>query len=103
MVVIWRVTNVCAKMRPLREVPVIKVTVVATRKIPSRCEFTPARTTPPTCQKMLEARTSPLRSILAPVPTLTLPATLKIKTSVALPLMVMPVPVPVKETPVDQP
>jgi len=103
MVAIWRAVKVWDKRRPLIELPVIMVTVVATRKVPSRCEVVPATTVPATCQKMLEAKAPPLRMTRAPLSTRTLPATLKMKTSVAVPLMVMPVPAPVKETPVAHP
>jgi len=97
MVVVSRVTAVCTKTRPLREEPVPKAQLVFTSKIPSRCEVVPASTYPATCQKMFEARAPPLRRTRAPLPTMTLPVTLKMKTSEEEPLMVMP-PAAVKET-----
>jgi len=98
MVAESRVTAVWAKMRPLREEPVLKTTWVFTRKTPSRWDVVPASTYPATCQKTLEAKAPPVRRTCAPLPTMTLPVVLKMKMSEADPLMVMPLPAPEKET-----
>ena len=100
MVVLTRVTAVCARTRPLREEPALKVATVFTKKTPSRCEVVPASTNPATCQKMFDARAPPLRRTRAPPPTTTSPATLKMKTSEEEPRMVMS---PAKETDVVHP
>ena len=44
IVAIWRSARVCAKMRPLREDPVLKITSVLTKRMPSMWAPTPTWT-----------------------------------------------------------
>jgi hypothetical protein len=76
-----RVAAVLAKKRPLRDDPALKATLVATRKMPSRCEVVPASKSPATYHTMLEAFAPPARKTFAPLPSLTLPEVWKMKRS----------------------
>jgi len=85
IVFIWRTTDACAKTRPLTVLPVLKVALVLTRKIPSRCEVVPASMVPATCQNMFEATAPPPRRTRPPLPSRRPWVNLKMKTSEALP------------------
>ncbi len=55
IVAFWRLHAVCVRTRPEREDPVMNVTSVKTKRIPSRCAPAPTSTLPEICQKMFFA------------------------------------------------
>ncbi len=65
-----RVTAVCASARPFNIAPVLRTTAVCESMIPLTFEVVPSVAWPATCQNTFWDCAPPLRTTLAPLPTL---------------------------------
>ena len=85
MVTDWRVTSVCANIRPFKDEPVLRLTPVLDKMMPSKCAPASTSTSKAADQKMFFASAPPVRVTLMFVACTMFRDVLMMNISVALP------------------